>query len=535
MDAVLQLITSASSLDEKPNENGMWAVQVRDDDQPRWVARTMPNAAGSRGYRGPTEALLVMDENDVITAVGVLHSHDTDEHVTAVEADAKFLSQFVGLTWNAVDQKGNTPQVDGVSGATLTSLAMAEGIFARLGKSSSGSLLFDQPLQPDEFDAELPPEDFEAADPVAVVRDETGTLQYVVIRSGPFSDDVIGYQGPTELLISVDPTGTVQELRIRKSLDNEPYVDYVRDEASFWNTFRGKTLGELAHWDPVADGVEGVSGATMTSLAIADSMPKIAKEIESLGGLDRWTQPPPAPWSWESIAGVVSKIRVTSRDVCVIGMLGLLWLLTAAGVMRRRRLRTAWLMLVVITIGLWTGNLISLSLIMGWASSGVCWYLAVGLLALLATALAMPPLTRGNPYCNHLCPHGAIQQLVRPPAKSRRHLSLSASWSRRLSYLAPMTLAIAYLVLLWRPESDVSGLEPFHAYLWPMAAVSSVVLCVATLLVSLRVPMVYCRLGCPTGFLLGYLRRTSASHRIGRFDIGLVLLLTISLIKVWWL
>ncbi|EMI46605.1 membrane bound regulatory protein [Rhodopirellula sp. SWK7] len=536
IDAVRDLIPDATAREEIANEKGLWAVQRDDNSQPLWIARTMPIAAKALGYRGPTEAILALDSDGVITRVGVLQSHDTDEHVAAVETDNDFLSQFIGLSWNAKDNNGDTPTIDGVSGATLTSLAMAEGILARLGASST-SLLFNKPLRVSEIGEISESATLNITDPVATIRSPTGVLESIIIRTGPFSDEVIGYQGPTELILSFDDNAKLRSIRIRESLDNEPYVTYVRDEDYFWNSIQGKTLSELASWNPVDEGVEGVSGATMTSLAIAESLPQIAAKIETSGGLERWTLLRPPPWSWawarESLAETYSEIRFSARDTAVICLLVLLGLTTKMGWMRQRRLRLAWLTLTVIVIGFWTGNLISLSLIMGWASSGVCWTLAIGLVAIVATALASPPLTRGNPYCNHLCPHGAIQQLVRPSTKSRRHQTLSPRWAKRLFVIAPLTLVVAYLVLLFWPTTDVSGVEPFHAYLWPMAAASSVVLCVVTLLVSLRVPMAYCRMGCPTGFLLGYLRRTSASHRITRYDMGLVSLLAVSLIKVW--
>ena len=51
-----------------------------------------------------------------------------------------------------------------------------------------------------------------------------------MLRTGKLSDDVVGYQGPTELLIQLDITHKIQSVKIRKSFDNEPYVDYVRTE-----------------------------------------------------------------------------------------------------------------------------------------------------------------------------------------------------------------------------------------------------------------------------------------------------------------
>ncbi|MFG0255112.1 MAG: FMN-binding protein [Rhodopirellula sp. JB053] len=539
IEKIQHFIPDVETVSEEPNENGLWRTQASrrarqsQGAESELVGRTMPQAAKALGYRGPTEALFVVDDDGFIKHVGVLSSHDTEEHVAAVVADDDFLRQFNGLTWNGVDRNGETRKIDGVSGATLTSLAMAEGLLARLGAEST-SLLFDRPIEDYEV-ARMPGANtihFNA--PVAFARNDRNEAEWVVLRTGTFCDEVIGYQGPTELILSLDADQKVTDLWIRQSLDNEPYVTYVREDEYFWNLIRGKKLSELAEWNPVDEGVEGVSGATMTSLAIADSIPLIASEIESQGGIKNWTRTPPSLWSWETLSHYLSRIRFTFRDAVVVGLLVLLGIASRRRWMRYRRLRLLWLVTTIVVIGFWTGNLISLSLLMGWASSGVSWMLAIGLVALVATSLISPPVVRGNPYCNHLCPHGAVQQLLRPSPKSSRHFSIPSRWARRLVYLGPATFVAAYLLLLFRPAMDVSTLEPFHAYLWPLAAVSSVVLCVGTLLVSLRVPMAYCRMGCPTGFLLDYLRRSSASNQFTRYDAGLVVLLVVSATKVWF-
>ena len=61
-------------------------------------------------------------------------------------------------------------------------------------------------------------------------------------------------------------------MAVAKSYDNEPYVTYVRDDAYFRSLFNGLELGELSELDLFEHGVEGVSGATMTSMAVADGL-----------------------------------------------------------------------------------------------------------------------------------------------------------------------------------------------------------------------------------------------------------------------
>ena len=50
----------------------------------------------------------------------------------------------------------------------------------------------------------------------------------------------------------------------------------------FWKLFRGMDMKQLADFDPVAEGVEGVSGATMTSQTIAHTLVQAAQKYASL-------------------------------------------------------------------------------------------------------------------------------------------------------------------------------------------------------------------------------------------------------------
>ena len=61
---------------------------------------------------------------------------------------------------------------------------------------------------------------------------------------------------------------------------------------------------------------------------------------------------------------------------------------------------------------------------------------------------------------------------------------------------------------------NVASLEPFDAYVWNIAGLASVSIAVVSLIVSAKVPMAYCKFGCPTGRLLEYSRRNRQSDRL---------------------
>ena len=242
------------------------------------VLETAPASNSAIGFSGSSNLLIALDTRGLIVGLDVLSSGDTPEHVARVKSDPKFMRGFVGLT---LDEAARRTNVDAVSGATLTSDAMAEGLRRRLGGALTASLKFPAPPTVGDVRALFPDaEEVEpdAGDPAVVrVRGPAHAALGWVLRTSPAADNTIGYQGPTDALVGFDPTGHVVGLAIHKSFDTDQYVGYVRDDDEFRKLFNGKSVESLAGLDLQAAGVEGVSGATMTSMAVARGLVLAAK------------------------------------------------------------------------------------------------------------------------------------------------------------------------------------------------------------------------------------------------------------------
>src|SRR5205823_3197812 len=93
-----------------------------------------------------------------------------------------------------------------------------------------------------------------------------------VLQTAPVSDAVIGYRGWTNTLVAFDPALHVLGVRIRASQDTVEHVDDIRKDRGFLKTWNGRSWDEVAGRTPEEEGIEGVSGASMTSLALADGI-----------------------------------------------------------------------------------------------------------------------------------------------------------------------------------------------------------------------------------------------------------------------
>ncbi|MEP3481817.1 MAG: FMN-binding protein [Fuerstiella sp.] len=481
------------------------------------AATTIPKANGVIGYRGASHCLLLLNQQNLIVRVALLSSKDTAEHVDLIQQSETFWKQFEG--WKQGSPK-SLPEVDAVSGATLTSLAIAEGIALRLGQQP-GSLKFPDAIRSQEVSAAWP--DLPATALISdrsshvVVHDQRGSKIGTLIRTGRFTDSILGYQGPTELLIQLNSHDEIQSITKRSTWDNEPYCSYLDDEPWFWDPFLNSPLAETAKSSLEELGIEGVSGATMTSMAAAETLITAAQQ---------WN-----PFQQQQqVVKERDRIHWTANDIGSVAVVLLGCLFAFTRLRSSKKPHRLWNLVLVIYFGLLTGNLVSLVIILGWSASGIAYQLAPGLSVVVIASFLLPALTKRNIYCSHICPHGAAQQLLRNrmPKKFR----LPKPLMRWLTWIPGALLILATVTVLLSRTIDLAAIEPFNAYIWYASGTSSIVLAVTSLLWSTFEPMAWCRYGCATGRLLDYVRLSASSAKPSWFD-AIILSLTISsLLKI---
>lgn len=100
------------------------------------LVRTMPAAEGVVGYRGPTDTLLALDLDGTIVGMRLRRSADTPDHLRDVAEDREFMANFTGWRLHDLADYDNARALEDadvwpVSGATLTSSAVIDGVVAR--------------------------------------------------------------------------------------------------------------------------------------------------------------------------------------------------------------------------------------------------------------------------------------------------------------------------------------------------------------------------------------------------------------------
>ncbi len=511
---VLTFFREAKQLGAYDPEHGEQTVTDRDGKSLGFVVQTSPESDKVIGFSGPTNTLIAFNTDNKVSGLTVIRSGDTKEHLQDVVQNEAFMTSLNGLSWQQV----GAAQVDAVSGATLTSMAIMDGITLRLGGQNPSSR-FPDPISINEvkpfFDTAVSLLQDDQKPSLLQVLNEQDEVIGNVVRTSPHADQMIGYQGPTDTLIAINDEGTVIGAAIRHSYDNEPYVRYVKEDHYFFNIFKGFTLADVAALDMVDAGIEGVSGATKTSTTVAESLIATAGKIEQEKPL-----PEKKPQAW---------LQLTTRDYGTTLVIVAALVIALTHLRGNKRLRIGLQVVLVVYLGFINADMLSQALLVGWSRNGAPWKGAPALVLLTLAALACPIFTRRQVYCTHLCPFGALQDwLRRVPLRVR----VPRRIDRILRLLPAALLVFVVVVTMLHLPISLVGLEPFDAFVFRIAGAATITIAVIGLVSSAVVPMAYCHYGCPTGEMLRYLRLSGASGRFAGRDL-LATALTLAAVSMY--
>ena len=338
------------------------------------------------------------------------------------------------------------------------------------------------------------------------VLDRQGRELGYVVRTQPYCRDILGYCGVTDALVVLGPDWKILGITVHASDDTKEHVYDVVTDRRFLKKWNGMTWETAAGLDLKGAGIEGVSGATMTSMAIARSV-KARLQLSSGEIAVR----PPLQFGW--------------RDWGLVTVLALAALMAFGRPAWRQRWRRPFQFGLIIYVGFISGDMVTQQLLAGWSRTGIPWSTAPGLVLLTVAALLVPWATRQPIYCHQLCPHGAAQEWIGKLRPARLRVNLAGGVGRGLEFLPAGLLLLVVVVAMMGAPLDLAGIEPFDAYLVRSAGLATIGVAIVGLVASFFVPQAYCRFGCPTGALLNFVRARGPTDRFSRRDavaLGLV-------------
>ncbi len=191
------------------------------------------------GYGGPIEIIIGINADRTLRGIRVGGDEFNEtEGLGARARETEFTDQFQGKTVPLV--LGET--IDAISGATVTSTAVTEGVNAAVAR-------------------------------LDVLLDSTSTAIPQTAPEGRTANaSAIGYGGPVLVRLTLDDAGAITSLDVggERFMETENVGGRVREEA-FTRQFIG--------WTPpltLGDGIDAVSGATISSQAVIDAVNEAA-------------------------------------------------------------------------------------------------------------------------------------------------------------------------------------------------------------------------------------------------------------------
>lgn len=247
-----------------PEADDFEAITLEDSDelQSAYTAKKAGQPVGyaatiaSQGYAGPVEVIVGMEPDFLLRGIRVGGSEFKEtEGLGSKAKEPAFTDQFQGkqppLTLGR--------DIEGISGATITSTAVVEGtnqavdtVKARLGQGAATP----------GHDGGAAAQPTQTQNPATAVQTEGGRTA---------NASVIGYAGPVLVRLTLDDSGAISALSIGGArMIETPGLGARVMEDSFTSQFIGKT-------PPIKEGdVELLSGATLSSTAAVEAVNQAA-------------------------------------------------------------------------------------------------------------------------------------------------------------------------------------------------------------------------------------------------------------------
>ncbi|MDP4208279.1 MAG: FMN-binding protein [Bacteroidota bacterium] len=105
-----------------------------------------------------------------------------------------------------------------------------------------------------------------------VIKNAKGTTLGYALSSRPFTKDIIGYRGPTPLVLILDNKKHIKKLCLLENNESPGFISKLSSHG-FLDSWNGKSLKEAASSE-----VDAVSGATLSSTAIKKNVSILASQ-----------------------------------------------------------------------------------------------------------------------------------------------------------------------------------------------------------------------------------------------------------------
>jgi hypothetical protein len=256
--------------------------------------------------------------------------------------------------------------------------------------------------------------------------------------------EALGYAGPIEMLVGVNPDGTIIAVQIVKQRETPGFFRLIESNEML-SQFLGLQLGNPLQ---LGEDIDTITGATASAEGIAAGVREAVRVIADEG----FSNPLPPE---------IKSIQFGIPEIAILGLF-------ATGYFAHKlrnptwKLRIRWVTLLtgMVLIGFIYTIPLTITMIVALLSgywpdwyNNLYWYFLIGGIIFVTTVDAK------NPYCNWFCPFGAFQECLATITRAKifrpRRLSNPLKWLQRSLALTAIVLGL----VLRKP--GVASYEPF--------------------------------------------------------------------------
>lgn len=306
-----------------------------------------------------------------------------------------------------------------------------------------------------------------------------------------------GWGGPMQAGITINGQAVIEKIDIINHMETPAFFKALVNQ-KYFDQYIGKPIQDLFELD---SDIDGVSGATISSRAIADAVQQ---------GAHFWGR---SHFGF-SIKEKTASWQIGSNEFILI----ILYAVILIGYIKKyRKLRWATMAFSIVFLGFKLSMPISVSafgtILMGYLpsfSGYLFWWL------LVLGALLMTLVMGKNLYCGWACPFGGMQEIISKIGGVK--IKVSSKMNRMASKIV-FGLFWSSLMIMFLTNNPANGsFEPFAVLFSFKGLGVQWYLVTVAIAGSFLIPRFWCRFFCPVGFALNTLAKTK-KQIIGRIKI----------------
>lgn len=294
------------------------------------------------------------------------------------------------------------------------------------------------------------------------------------LLSTKYIDKNYGYAGIVPVLIGINNDNKVVGISILENRETKDYLWYIY-EADFLNKWNGLSSKEASQLE-----VDAVSRATETSEAIIKAV-KASTSIYTGAG---------------TYAGNKDPVFSSMKDMLFLFVIVLSLVFAYSKTAKKYRL--AYLLIIVITMGIILNKSLSLGIMHNWVVKEIPWQASWQVILLFLITVIISFLGKPKYYCTYLCPMGALQEIINKisPLKKKRMPKIAKKIKLKESYFI---LIVAALLLGFLP--NLYHFEPFLFFSFQVIGYGIIIFGISIIILSIFFIKPWCAM-CPTGACL---------------------------------